>query len=52
MEIPIFNSIFTRNKIDYPKKSSINFDILSNSKFIKPNFKAISIPNYIKKFEN
>ena len=39
MEIPIFNSIFTRNKIDYPKKNSINFDILSNSKFIKPNFK-------------
>ena len=37
MEIPIFNLSFHNTKTSYPDNKSINFDILSDSKFIKPS---------------
>ena len=37
MEIPIFNSIFYKTNTPYPDNKFINFDILSDSKFIKPS---------------
>ena len=49
MEVPIFNIIFNKEKINFYKKTEIDFENLNGINFLKPNIKKFPYINILKK---
>ena len=49
MEVPIFNIIFNKEKMNFYKKTEIDFENLNGINFLKPNIKKFPYINILKK---